>query len=242
MSHDARLDQILAGLLKQATRLTPSRNDQAIPASCEPKFGGMPYAESGDTWPRCPSCEATLPFVAQFRADGALFTFFYCFDCFPWGLTDETTGEWIVRRYPNPDMTRLVEISPGDDHDDLVSACAVDQETVRVLPDWEGIDSANASVSPLCNQINSDGPWEAYEAGLSRAEALDDYATLVGGYPRFVQNEATPTCTECGERMQFLAQIDSEDEADLMWGDVGLVYLFECPGHPQHFVLELQCH
>ena len=114
--------------------------------------------------------------------------------------------------------------------------------SIEALPDWEGINSASNEVSNLCCEINDDSPWEEYGEAVERAGCLNDYATLLGGYPRFVQGEVEPTCPKCNNEMEFYAQVDSEEEANIMWGDVGLVYFFRCPQHKNEFRLELQCH
>ena len=38
-----------------------------------------------------------------------------------------------------------------------------------------------------------------------------------------------------GKRMKLLLQINSEDDANLMWGDAGLVYIFYDPDNPGTF-------
>ena len=48
-------------------------------------------------------------------------------------------------------------------------------------------------------------------------------------------------CDHCRSRMNLLAQIDSETEADVMWGDSGCLYLFYCVNHPREIKLNLQC-
>jgi uncharacterized protein YwqG len=75
-------------------------------------FGGIPYAEAGEEWPVCPTCKTSLTFIGQIDTKSgfnqppegvALFTFFYCWECFPWGLKDEVKGTWVVRTYAEPD-------------------------------------------------------------------------------------------------------------------------------------------
>ena len=43
--------------------------------------------------------------------------------------------------------------------------------------------------------------------------------------------------------MSLLWQLDSEDQAGLMWGDTGRVYIFACPAmcHDQALSLVMQC-
>ncbi|MGC4041524.1 MAG: DUF1963 domain-containing protein [Flavobacterium sp.] len=44
-----------------------------------------------------------------------------------------------------------------------------------------------------------------------------------------------------GRKSELLFQIDSEDEAGLLWGDVGLVYVFY-DSLDKSITFELQCH
>ena len=243
MSQD-KLDALLAPLVKEATVLDPIRSSDAEDASVDSKFGGEPYAQVDDAWPNCPTCKNELVFVAQFREEDRdeLFAFFYCFECFPWGLADEAKGQWIIRRYKNPSMTQYKRIAPSKTNECSPIPCMTRSRIVRVLPDWEGLESSSVEAENLCCEIDEDSPWEEYSSTLLRNRCLDEYATLVGGYPRWVQGETVNHCSICGGKLQFLAQIDSEDTAGLMWGDVGLIYLFQCKNHPDEFHLELQCH
>ena len=66
--------------------------------------------------------------------------------------------------------------------------------------------------------------------------------TKLGGEPTWIQGDATPECSECGEPMYFVAQIDSVEHRsehnalmkeppkhiDFMFGDVGMIYVFYC--------------
>lgn len=243
MSQD-NLDILLTPLIREAVILDPIRSSDAEDAAISSKFGGEPYAQSSDVWPVCPSCKNELVFVSQFNKEenDELFTFFYCFECFPWGLPDEEKGQWVIRRYKMPSMTQYKKITPSQTNEYSPIPCTTHAKTVRVLPDWEGLESFSIDAENLCCELDSDNPWEEYNSAFLRNRCLDDYATLVGGYPRWVQGEAVNKCSTCGEELQFLAQIDSEDSAGIMWGDVGLVYLFQCNNHPDEFHLELQCH
>ena len=67
--------------------------------------------------------------------------------------------------------------------------------------------------------------------------------TKFGGAPCWVQGDDTPICPHCGERMTFVAQLDSfEHQSDrnrngrdplsgdqhFMVGDVGMIFVFFC--------------
>jgi uncharacterized protein YwqG len=109
---------------------------------------------------------------------------------------------------------------------------------VDSFPDWEDLGS---KASDSFSEINEDEPWEAYEAAVKSLGGETEFCTLVGGYADWVQGTDTPVCDHCQSRMNLLAQIDSEPEADVMWGDSGLLYLFYCDNHPRDVRLLLQC-
>ncbi len=239
-----KLDSLLRPLIKKALKLEPKADEGASIASCESKFGGIPYAEIGDIWPSCSTCKKELTFINQIRNEKEqhLFVFYYCNECFPWGLADEEKGQWVVKLYKEPLIEKMAIINRSSNDEFAPTPCKVTISSVDVLPDWEGLDSASKEASSLCCTINDDSPWEEYEEAVEKAGCLNDYATLLGGYPRFVQGEAGPCCPVCNTEMKFYAQVDSEDEANIMWGDVGLVYFFRCSEHKNEFRLELQCH
>ncbi len=243
MSTD-ELDSLVSGLVRTATRIEPHADSAARAASVHGKFGGAPYAEAGDTWPVCTGCDEELEFVVQLEDPSAdcLHQFFYCFECFPWGSGPDEDGQWAIRSHHGPSMDRHVEMTRRSASEPEVTPCTVTVSSVRVLPSWDGIDSVSAAATELARAVDPDRPWAAYAAAVERQDCLDDYATLVGGYPRFVQGEVASECPTCRSPMAFFAQIDTEDEAGIMWGDVGLVYLFRCAEHPTQFEMELQCH
>jgi uncharacterized protein YwqG len=46
-----------------------------------------------------------------------------------------------------------------------------------------------------------------------------------------LQGVAYPNCPRCNTRMQFLFQIDSEQNIPYMFGDCGVCHLTICPTH-----------
>ena len=72
-----KIDDLLKPLIKNATRLEPIANESAVKASCISKMGGAPYAETGDSWPLCPTCTKELTFIVQFHdiTENHLFVF-----------------------------------------------------------------------------------------------------------------------------------------------------------------------
>ncbi|MCV6638005.1 DUF1963 domain-containing protein [Candidatus Albibeggiatoa sp. nov. NOAA] len=241
-----QLEQLLVPHIKTAKMLEPFTAPTAHKASIESKFGGIPYAQPQDHWPRCPTCQNELSFVVQFmdNASNSLYVFYYCFECSPWGMADEEMGQWLVQRYHEPSMQDYQQIIPLHKNEFTVEPCLVANKHVKVLPDLDSLEYYRLShIEGLCHEIDSDDCWDIYTEACTQLGCIDDYATLIGGYPRWIQGDAfIHHCPQCGEPLQFLAQIDSEEAANIMWGDVGLVYLFHCPQHPDQYALELQCH
>ena len=66
------------------------------------------------------------------------------------------------------------------------------------------------------------------------------HSSQLGGYPKWVQGESTPK-DKNGEPLKLLFQIDSEDNAGIMWGDVGLIYVFY-DEELEKIEFILQCH
>jgi hypothetical protein len=64
----AQLDVLLKPLIKTACLLDLSPADSAQAASDSSKFGGLPYAEKGQVWPCCNTCDNALTFVAQLKS------------------------------------------------------------------------------------------------------------------------------------------------------------------------------
>lgn len=242
---EAYLDEILKPLIKTAWLLKLSKSKSAHTATDNSKFGGLPYAEKNESWPCCPTCKNALNFVAQLKhpTENSLHTFFYCFDCFPWGSTKDESGQWLVRSYLAPNMANYAPITPPAlPNEYQMAACSCTEHPVQVLPDYYDLRKVSPLADALCEKIDDENSYDIYEAAIIRSGCLDDYATLIGGYPKWIQGETTQSCKICDAEMEFFAQLDSEDEADLMWGDCGVVYLFRCAEHKNEFALELQCY
>ena len=75
--------------------------------------------------------------------------------------------------------------------------------------------------------------YEKPESAVIGKDFLD-YITQIGGYPQWMQYDETPLNLS-GKGMKLLLQTSSEDDANLMWEDDGLVYIFYDPGNPGTF-------
>jgi uncharacterized protein YwqG len=57
-----------------------------------------------------------------------------------------------------------------------------------------------------------------------------------------VQGVEYPHCPECGEAMQLVFQLDSEDNIDYMFGDSGCAHVTQCKNHPHQLALGWACY
>ncbi len=244
------LAESLRPLARTATQLNLSRvaEGDVLPVISSRFGGGEPYAEVGEAWPVCPTCKAGLAFICQIdmtsvfhrKPEGVdLFSFYYCWECGPWGLDDEEKGTWVSRNYHNPAEAKAIKIKhpEGGPHQPL---CRVETRQAISFPDWDELAAWSKQAEEICGEANVDEPWAEYAATVESLGGLSELTTFLGGYPRWIQGEAELICDLCQNRMDLLAQIDTEDEADIMWGDVGCVYLFYCPLHPTENKFHLQ--
>ena len=240
-----KLKRALNGLKRDCFRVTPEKPGFAAQQAADVRFAGPAYAEAGDQAPICSGCGQPLSFVFQFRADqpgkkaqGQLLCVFYCFRCMPIGRPDEELGQWLVKTYDQPAVEKFVD---GTGVDKKLKACSCSLAKVSNLPDYESLENHFPEVAALCEEEDSEDPISAYEeAGLEIGCEMEPF-TSIGGYPIWIQGEGEQVCPQCKKAAEFVAQVDSESGAGLMWGDAGCLYIFRCAEHKDAFAIEMQC-
>ncbi|WP_299137091.1 YwqG family protein [uncultured Tenacibaculum sp.] len=236
------LENLVKPLIRQTTKLEiqpasrPPENSQL-----ESHFGGNPYFEKGEEWPKGKNGKH-LEFIFQvFNSPGLelpksieLVQFFYDWEEFPWDTND---NGWLVKTYKQVEKGKTEFIAKPVEKSKF---CKIEFKQTKTLPDWEGVDLFGNNASKLSCVLNEDEPWDSYDQIVTKLIEEQDYQSQLGGYPKWVQGESTPKDNE-GNPMRLLFQIDSEDNAGLMWGDVGLIYVFydEKSGRIE---FTLQCH
>lgn len=103
---------------------------------------------------------------------------------------------------------------------------------------WEAMDDY-----PNSEEL-SDLGCELTDAEEDELHELDYPQTgdKLGGYPFWVQGVEYPHCPECGEAMQLVFQLDSEDNIDYMFGDSGCAHVTQCKNHPHQLALGWACY
>lgn len=239
----AQLENAVLPFLTEATKFNVQKASRPPEDSnLRSHFGGMPYFEEGRSWPVSDN-GTNLNFVFQIfntpdlclPQEIRLIQFFYDHEEAPWSSEDDG---WHIRIYENtnPDKVRVLD-KPYDTKDKY---CEIEFERVKSLPDWEGIDGYSPEASELCSKINDDEPWEAYEKVVQQLTGQQDYQSQLGGHPKWIQGESTPQ-DSTGKDLPLLFQIDSEENAGIMWGDSGMVYAFY-DSKTKKVEFELQCY
>ena len=165
-----------------------------------------------------------------------LLQFYYDWEEFPW---DTSNDGWLVKIYENIDDENTILIDYPESLE-KTEYCEIKFKSIQSLPDWEGIELYENDASKLSCVFDEDEPWEFYNKIVTDLIGDHEYQSQLGGYPKWVQGESTPENKD-GDLIKLLFQIDSEENANLMWGDVGLIYVFyeEKTGKME---FTLQCH
>jgi hypothetical protein len=240
-----KLKRALNALKRQCFRVIPDKPGFNEKLATEVRFAGPSYAEAGEKAPVCDGCGKPLSFIFQFRpgpdekkSTGPLHCVFYCFNCMPIGRPEEEKGQWLVRVYDTPTLEKF---AGGTGVNKKLTPCSCSLTKVANLPDYETLENHYPEVAALCEEIDGEDPISAYEeAGVEIGCEMEPF-TSIGGYPIWIQGEGTQVCPVCGKDAEFVAQIDSESGAGLMWGDAGCLYIFCCPDHKDGFAIEMQC-
>lgn len=244
MTNEA-LIRTLKELKKRALLIIPTDPSEIELKKTDTKFGGAPYAETGDKCPICAACGEKLTFVFQFRDNydmdlkpsGPLHVFYYCFGCMPIETADE--GQWLVKTYKNPESAKFVETSPNETMEIVPSGVTLKRDFV--VPAFDFMCELNSEVYDLCTELSPDDPHTAYEEAAKAAGAIAPVCSSMGGYQAVVQALAAQDCPHCSKDMDFFVQIQSEEDINLMWGDLGVLYLFKCHTDGS-FGMEMQCY
>ena len=161
-----------------------------------------------------------------------------------WGFDPDDRGSWRVLYFDaHPDTLVRTDAPPGMDKYGIFTPCAVTFSTELVLPPW---DSAHIAKLHLTEEER-----DSYDSLLGQIADLqsteDELIHRLLGYPDEIQGDMELECQlvshgiYCGDPSGYrdpraagleagatdwrlLLQIDSDDNADMMWGDVGRIY------------------
>lgn len=225
------IPRALAALERRTTWIPQVADGEGAPRGC--RIGGRPFLPRGEAWPACGVCREPLHLVVQLnsselpgeiaeRTGSGLFQMLYCLsECEVQadGWAPYSAVHCARRLDPN------VDGEPGAGGRALAPRAITGWTAVDDLPHWEELPA------PLAEELEA-----AYEA-CARPLVGDKLA----GWPAWVQGVEYPACRICNRPMTMLFQIDSQDNLDWMWGDVGCAHLSQCAEHRDQLAFGWAC-
>jgi len=236
----------LVALARPSIRLHSEREDEAEMAIGASRLGGKPDVPADFEWPvydNLPQSfigQINLADTASLDVDGVLpseglLSFFYDSDQRVWGFDPAEDGAWMVTY--SPPGTELVRLEPpeGMPEEGVFNAMRLRNEAELTFAPWESFDVEQLGLG-----------WEAqlkYGEAMGANGRGPSHRFL--GHPDPVQGDMQLKCQlvrhglYCGginedprvselqsgaADWRLLLQIDSDDLAGMMWGDVGMIY------------------
>ena len=244
---------LLMSLIRPSIRLTllePVPEDHLLPVAIS-KVGGLPDLPAGQAWPQWR--DSALSFVAQINLDDAanyevdgllprqgLLSFFHNGGQWMEGDPFEA-GMWQVIYSPDiAALRRLPAPSNFGTYNGLYIPCLINFHAEVTLPpifSYEGFKHLGYSYSEALDPA-LDGFYTSVYAFMT--EGYNETISRLLGYPELVQGDVFFEAQEAvygkAERdpyddpdsgiteWRLLFQLDSESDAEMMWGDVGRLY------------------
>jgi len=248
----SQFEGALAKLVRPAVQLTTRKVPAAELAIGQSRIGGVPDLPAGYRWPEYKGkhlafiAEVNLGEVARVMPGGPLpkqghLWFFYAWDQEHWGFDPKDAGSAVVHYEADAQLARRA--LPGDIPDQgRFGACAVTFTAYGDIPD--GGDERNPT------RKSDDATQDRYGEMRGRVASAGPTSHKLLGYPEPIQNPMEIECamTSNGVYMgdavrreddprfkklaaakydwKLLMQVDSDDAANMMWGDVGRLYFW----------------
>ncbi|RZL13102.1 MAG: DUF1963 domain-containing protein [Hymenobacter sp.] len=202
-------------------------------------IGGAPYFEQGETWPTNPETGQPLELIFQLVNDDerlpwpfeAQVVQFY--HNYHWGELPFDDGheppDFCLKTYPRLRPEQLTQV-PRPAALPPIGFSYIRTQAAPSLPDDDELADLAPELQALCEQLNPDDWWEAYNTAVTEVAGEPDLGSWVGGYAQWLQG-AYPTGT-------FWLQFDST--ADFAWGDAGLLYFCVEGADPATISFQLQ--
>jgi uncharacterized protein YwqG len=230
-----KLKELLLPLIRKSTTLVVKSSENAEDSNLKSQFGGKPYFEKGEQWPTNKEGEA-LEFVFQIFNDGTLqmpeniklIQFFFDFEECPW---ENGEDGYRVKLYEKLDKAGSVILANPCGQKE-VKYCEIAFKEAKSLPDREEIGEISKEAENIV--ILTDNLFSGMEYRLERdiyGEAVEELTngencfSHLGGFAAWIQG-ADPNIVTNANDYILLCQINSEDDANVMWGDCGDIYIF----------------
>jgi uncharacterized protein YwqG len=237
----SRYAPALAKLVRPAVQLTTRTVAVGALAVGQSRIGGVPDLPARFKWPTYQGkhlafiAQINLGDVARVMPDGPLpkqgqLWFFYAWDQEHGGYDPKDAGSSVVHYEADAQLARRA--LPGDIPDEgRFASCAVAFRAYVDVPDGTdernpthgGDDATQERYAQLRNRVASAGP--SSHKLLGHPEPIQDAmetecATVTNGIHRGDAKGATKY------DWRLLMQVDTDDAANMMWGDAGMLYFW----------------
>ncbi|MEO0376054.1 MAG: DUF1963 domain-containing protein, partial [Cyanobacteria bacterium P01_A01_bin.17] len=125
-------------------------------------------------------------------------------------------------------LTRIVQLNgmPGNPSKIPQPSFPAKQITAwQMTYDYPGWEEASENLGVSISQKE----YEQLEKG--EIQNTPFFGDKLSGWPAWIQGIEYPACPVCGEAMELVLQLDSEDNLPYMFGDVGCGHITQCPTH-----------
>ena len=225
-------------------------------AITDSKFSGMPYLPEDESIPVCGCCGKTLQLFLQLNLDQTprelhgkfgegLIQVVYCTDedC-EYDGSNELGYIWEA--FSNRHFLRLINNDPNisnpaqipekyfpakqiigwENHDDFPDPYEWEEKYgINMQCDFGDVFEARV----ICPEFEL--TFSSTELNFKKHIGLAIGADKLSGYPHWVQDPRYPSCPKCQATMEFIFQIDSEQDLPYMFGDMGVALITQCPEH-----------
>lgn len=224
------------------TAWLPKTSEQASSYSSS-KFSGIPALSEAESWPCCQHCNQPMQLFVQLNSEhlpeeankpfgNGLLQVFYC-------TNDDKECEMECEAYsPFSKSTLLRVVNFNSVSDKNISSSPVNE----AFPEKEILSWVAHDDYPNCEELE--------ELGCTLTDEQTDFLyeqdyplpkDKLLGWPYWVQGVEYPECSECGNKMELIFQIDSEDNIPYMFGDVGCSHITQCKEHKEHLAIAWAC-
>ena len=212
------------GRPQPAVRLRSRPGAAAVGAS---KLGGAPDVRSGFAWPQRAGrplqflAQVNLADVARFPCasdlpSSGLLSFFYDAAEMPWGFDPKDRGSWVVRYEGDAAAFRSME-PPAD----AFVECVLEASEVETLPP-DDQEEGGGEDGPQHRLLGHPSPIQ----GEMELECQLASNGVYVGDPSGYEGPRAKALAAGAADWRLLLQLDSDDDAAMMWGDLGRLYFW----------------
>lgn len=248
------VQEVLVSKAKPAIALVSSTKSASDRALAQSKIGGRPDVPANFVWPTKEA--KPLSFIAQINLghlpfiessnlpNSGLLSFFYNNEV--WGFDPKDKGGFQVFYFEN-ELSELKECQPPaaaiekkffgmiskaisvEEYD----CCALEPELILTLPnELKNIDLSEEDTEKYCELLETIGGHHrllGYPEPIQGEMEIECELVTNGHYCGNSSGYNDPRASELEKRAhhwQLLLQVDSDDNANMMWGDAGRLYFW----------------